>query len=187
MSRNIPSFAENNYYHIYNRGANRNPIFFENDNYLFLLRRLKKYSLKFSIQVIAYCLMPNHYHLLVRQDSHHKVGLCIQHLFNSYTKAVNKRHNRSGTLFEGPYRAIHVDNEAYLLHLCRYIHRNPTEANLVVELENWPYSNYLEWIRKRNGSLYDTNFVNDFFPQPGDYSLFVRNTNTTKEVKKYLF
>ncbi len=185
MSRNIPDFIQGNYYHVYNRGANKNPIFFEDENYLFLLKRLKKYVNKFSIRVIAYCLMPNHYHFLLRQDSHDKVGLCVQHIFNSYTKAINKKYCRSGTLFEGPYRAIHIDDEAYLLHLCRYIHRNPIEANIVKELKIWPYSNYLEWIGKRHGSLYDANFVDDFFPMPDDYLLFVQNYKPTNKLNKY--
>lgn len=187
MSRNIPYFAENNYYHVYNRGANRNQIFFDNGNYIFLLKRLKKYCFKYSIQVIAYCLMPNHYHLLVRQERHHKVGLFIQHTFNSYTKAINKRLKRSGTLFEGPYRAIHVDDEAYLIHLCRYIHRNPIDANLVKELENWRYSNYLEWIGERNGNLYDPKFVLDFFSKPESYSSFVNNYKPKKKIDKYIY
>lgn len=107
--------------------------------------------------------MPNHYHFLLRQLEQDPVGLCVQYMFNSYTKAVNNMYDRSGTLFEGPYRAIHVDEESYLTHLCRYIHRNPIEAGLVEELEVWPWSNYLEWIGKRNGTLYNETFVKTHF------------------------
>lgn len=92
MSRNIPDYQPGHYYHIYNRGANKNPIFFEDENYTFLLGRLKKYTKKNSITVISYCLMPNHYHFLLRQNHDKKVGQCIQYIFNSYTKAINNRY-----------------------------------------------------------------------------------------------
>jgi len=187
MSRHIPEFYKGNYYHIYNRGANKNPIFFEETNYRFLLKRLKKYTGKFSISMIAYCLMPNHYHFLMRQDADHTIGKCIQSVFNSYTKAINKRYNRTGTLFEGPYRAIHIDDQYYLLYLCRYIHRNPLEANLVKYPEEWVYSNYLEWVDKRSGNLFNKEFQEDFFSDKLRYAEFVTGNNNVPELGKYLF
>ena len=96
-----------------------------------------------------------------------------QRVFNSYTKAFNRRYGRSGTLFEGPYRAIHVDRDSYLLHLCRYIHANPVKHGLVSDLAQWPYSNYLDWIGARNGGLIDRAFVQECFPVTGSYRQFV--------------
>jgi len=127
----------------------------------------------FGISVIAYCLMPNHYHFLLRQDSTEAVGLLPRRVFNSYTKAFNKRYERSGTLFEGRYQAIHVDKDGYLLHLCRYIHANPVKHGLVSCLAEWPYSNYHEWIGARHGTLVDLNFVREHFPTAQTYSQFV--------------
>ena len=146
-------FAQGESYHIYNRGVGRQPIFREEENYLFLLRRVKEYASAFNIAVIAYCLMPNHYHFLLRQDDQEPASRLPQRVFNSYTKAFNKRYDRTGTLFEGPYKAIHIDQDRYLLHLCRYIHANPVKHGLVSDLEQWPYSNYLEWIGARSGKL----------------------------------
>jgi len=123
-------FTPGQYYHIYNRGSGHRSIFREQDNYLFVLRLVKKYASAFDISVIAYCLMPNHYHFLLRQDGTEAAGLLPQRVFNSYTKAFNKRYDCSGTLFEGRYEAIHVDKEGYLLHLCRYIHANPVKDGL---------------------------------------------------------
>ena len=97
----------------------------------------------------------------------------VQAIFNSYTKAYNKAFNRSGTLFEGPYKAVHVEEDSYLLHLCRYIHRNPLDAGLVNDPSEWPYSNYLEWVCERAGSLVDIEFVRLFFPEPQKYTQFV--------------
>jgi len=89
------------------------------------LRAMKKYSIQFSFAIIAYCLMPNHYHWLIRQESELSVQLLPQRVFNGYSKNFNKRYQRSGTLFEGPFKANLVDNDEYLQHLCRYIHANP--------------------------------------------------------------
>lgn len=172
MARKV-KFIQGHYYHIYNRGVGRQPIFRIQDNYRFLLHRIKEHASRLSITMVAYCLMPNHYHLLVRQDGSHAVSLLIQMVFNSYSKAFNKMFNRTGTLFEGRFKAIHVDRETYLLHLCRYIHSNPVKDGLVRRPEDWPYSNYLEWIGARNGTLVDRQFVQAYFPQPEAYRRFV--------------
>ena len=166
-------FTPGQYYHIYNRGSGHRPIFREQDNYLFVLRLVKKYTSAFDISVIAYCLMPNHYHFLLRQDGTEAAGLLPQRVFNSCTKAFNKRYDCSGTLFEGRYEALHVDKEGYLLHLCRYIHANPVKDGLVSRLEDWPYSNYHEWMGTRHGTLIDRDFVPAFFPAAQTYSQFV--------------
>ena len=173
MSRRNVSFVPGGIYHIYTRGAGRHPIFFEEENYLFLLQRLKKYVKKFDVGVLAYCLMPNHYHLLLRQDGAHSVGLVVQRTFNSYTKAVNRRYNRSGTLFEGKYKAIEVDKPDYLIHLCRYIHANPVKASLVDRPEAWPYSNYREWMGLRNGELWDPSLMYEYVPNADAYRSLV--------------
>lgn len=120
MPKRKVTFTQGHYYHIYNRGADRRSIFKEDENYAFVLRRVKEYAAQFSIAIIAYCLMPNHYHFLVRQDGDEPVSTLFQRVFNSYSKAFNKRYGRSGTLFEGRFQSIHVDQQGYLLHLCQY-------------------------------------------------------------------
>jgi REP element-mobilizing transposase RayT len=167
-------FAQGQYYHVYNRGIEHQPIFREEENYEFLLRRIKEYASALHIAIIAYCLMSNHYHLLLRQDGDEPVGRLLQRVFNSYSKAFNKRYDRKGTLFEGPYRAIHVDRESYLLHVCRYIHANPVKHGWVDRLEQWPYSNYHEWIGVRAGTLVDRAFVQEHFEAGEDYARFVQ-------------
>lgn len=131
--------------------------------------------------------MPNHYHFLIRQDGNDTAGTFIQRIFNSYTKAVNKRYDRSGTLFEGPYRAINIDDKSYLIYLCRYIHRNPLEAHLVEKLKDWPYSNYLKWINARKGSLYDRELMQRYFPSSEAYKRFVDNYESPENINRYLF
>ncbi len=187
MGRKIPNYKKKNFYHLYNRGANKSKIFFEAEYYTFLLKKVRKYSQEFDISVIAYCLMPNHYHFLVRLNGKSGAGTFIQRIFNSYTKAINNRYNRTGTLFEGPYNAIHVDKRNYLKHLCRYIHRNPFDADLVKKYEAWPYSNYPEWVKLRNGRLYDPKFVNYHFRTPQEYKKFMDNYESPDNIEQYLF
>jgi putative transposase len=160
MPRRIIPFVSGSYYHIYNRGNNRQTIFFETDNYLYFLRGIKKYLLP-VMDMIAYCLMPTHYHLLGRvkdfgnQTSEvsktSEVSSAMQKLLISYTKGINKRFERVGALFQGAFQAKPITNSKHLLHLCRYMHANPVKDGLVTDLANWPYSNYLEWIGEREG------------------------------------
>ena len=173
MSRYRVAFHQDGYYHIYNRGASHGRIFLEDENYLFLLRQVKQYAQALGIATIAYCLLPNHYHFLLRQDGNHAAGLLPQRVFNSYSKAFNRRYERTGTLFEGPYRTIPVTSEGYLLHLCRYIHANPVRHGLVQRLEEWPYSNYPEWMGLRDGVLWDQAFVQAHFPDRASYGRWV--------------
>jgi len=170
------------YYHIYNRGARQLTIFREEDNYIFVLLRVKKYCKAFNLTVIAYCLMPNHYHFLVRQEGEHPTGLLPQRVFNSYSKAYNKRYEHNGTLFERRYQVNHVKDQTYLLHLCRYIHANPVKDGLVIGLEDWPYTNYAEWVGAREGTLVDRVFVREHFPNPVDYTEFVMDYLRTREL-----
>ncbi len=173
MARRKIAFTQGGHYHIFNHGANRQPIFRENENYRFLLCRVKAAAAEWRVSVLAYCLMPNHYHFVLRQDGERSVSGFMQAIFNSYAKAFNKRYKRTGTLFEGPYWALAVTTEEYLTHLCRYVHRNPLNANLIAHLSEWPYSNYPEWIEARQGALVDRDFVRSRFPTPKAYERFV--------------
>lgn len=164
------------YYHVYNRGCNRERIFARDDNYLYLLKQIKRLLLGAPVGMIAYCLMPNHYHFLLRADSDDAIGRFIQRLFNGYVQAFNRQQGRSGTLFEGRAKSIEVDDERYAIYLCRYIHLNPVVAGLVNRPEDWPYSNYLEWIGKRAGTLLDRDFVQLHYARPAEYEAFVHSS-----------
>ena len=161
------------YYHVYNRGCNRERIFADDDNYAFLLQRARSFLPDYPLSVIAYCLMPNHYHFLLRPDEDGALPRFVQRLFNSYAQAFNRQQGRSGTLFEARAKSVLVDTDEYVLHLCRYIHLNPVRAGLVAHPGEWPYSNYLEWVERRDGTLVDRSFVRQYFPTAADYQAFV--------------
>jgi putative transposase len=89
-------------------------------------------------------------------------------------------------LFEGSYKVALVNNESYLLHLCRYIHANPVKHGLVTDVAAWPYSNYLEWVGERNGTLVDHDFVQEHFPVPEGYRAFVLDYLRERELPRGL-
>jgi putative transposase len=180
MPKRTIRFAPNTYYHIYNRGAGRQSIVREERNYLYLLRLMKQVASECNISFIAYGLLPNHYHWLVRQNGDTSAQQLPARVFGSYTRAFNNAYQRSGTLFEGPYEVILVNTDEYLHNLCRYIHANPVLHGIATAPELWPYSNYLEWIGARQGTLVDRIFIQTHFPDSQQYQRFVRDYLTTQ-------
>ncbi len=172
MPYRTTQFVAGECYHLYNRGNNREPVFFERENYAFFLQQLRKYIVEPAADVVAYCLMPNHYHLILqlREDglSHHLQAFAL-----SYTKTTNKERGRVGSLFQGPFKAIHVDTDQYLTHLSRYIHLNPVFARLVERAQDWEFSSYREFIGVRSGSLPKPDVVLSQFANKEAYRAFV--------------
>ena len=179
-------FVRGHYYHIYNRAVGGGLLFFNPGNYEYCLRLVKRYCQKYGVAVIAYCLMTNHYHFLLRQETDIPLSKFINVLFNAYVQAVNKQQGRRGTLFEGRFRHVWVDREEYLIHLCRYIHLNPVKAKLVSRPEDWLYSNYLEWVGQRPGTLKDEIFIRERFPTPEAYRQFVADYQDEVRVREYI-
>ena len=184
-------FGQGQYYHIYNRGAGKEKIFFNQGNYEYLLRLMKRYSRNHGTTVIAYCLMPNHFHFLLRQETEEPLTKFMSGLFNAYVQALNLQQGREGALFGSRFQHKYVDKWEYLVILCRYIHRNPIKAGMVSKPEDWIYSNYREWIGIRNGELKDGAFIHDHFPNPEEYVAFVNDIEDEKKnyekISQYMF
>jgi REP element-mobilizing transposase RayT len=173
MSYRKVSFRAGHCYHLYNRGVNRGPIFFCDENWAFFIRRLRHYFTPRHADILAYCLMPNHYHLLVRLKTDELSRRVMQPLSVSYTKAINKQQRRVGPLFQGPFQAIWVDRDAYLTHLSRYIHWNPVTAGLVKGPADWAFSSYRDYAGLRAGTLPATDLVLSQFTSRQAYQSFV--------------
>jgi len=161
------------YYHVYNRGVNRGPIYFSNENYRFFLDRLGKYFNIDTAWIVSYCLMPSHFHLLVYPLTEEFGNQVMQPLSVSYTKAINKRQTRTGPLFQGPYQARLVDKDRYLIHLSRYIHLNPVSSGLVNHPEEWEFSSYRDYIGIRKGGITNPDFIIEYFRDSSEYVDFV--------------
>ncbi|MBI4546693.1 MAG: transposase [Ignavibacteriae bacterium] len=182
-------YIDGNYYHLYNQGVHRSAIFFSDENYCYLLRLLKKYSTLYKVSVMAYCLMPNHYHFVLRQNERGSISRFVQTTFNAYTQAINVQQKIGGTLFQGRAKSICIDSDRYVLQLIRYIHLNPVIAGLVRNPEDWLFSDYRVWIGLDVNSLTDRSFRNIYFDNGRAYRKFVedyRNDMARSQIKKYL-
>lgn len=154
----------NKIYHFFNQGNNRELIFYQARNYQFFLDKAKHY-LNPLCDILAYCLMPNHFHFLVytrpkatiaiSQGSvaMNKFSSSIQHLQSGYTKAINKQENRTGSLFRQRAKVKLVENtyNNYPFIAFHYIHQNPIKAELVGKMEDWPYSSFNEYWKNEIG------------------------------------
>jgi putative transposase len=160
-------FYENTYYHLYNRTNNEEALFRSEENYLYFLKKYRYYLEKY-IETIGYCLMPTHFHFLVRVrertnyssddfESSDEYSLAISKqigiLLRSYTRAFNKMWSRHGNLFNQKSNAKPVPSDRYLITLLTYIHQNPVRNSLVEKAEEWKFSSYQEYIDMRNGTL----------------------------------
>jgi putative transposase len=137
-------------YHLSARGDRREPIFVDDEDRLRFLELLAKEVSQQGWLLYAYCLMGNHYHLLLETPEPNLVR-GMRRLNGVYTQAFNRRHGLVGHLFQGRYKAILVDKESYLLELSRYLVLNPVRAKLVASAKDWPWSSYLATVGKRPG------------------------------------
>lgn len=102
------------------------------------------------IQVIAYCIMPTHFHLIVKQLENNGVSEFLRKSLNAYARYFNVRYKRKGTLWMSRFKNVLVENDEQLLHLTRYLHLNPVSAGLVRKADNWPYSSYREYVERKS-------------------------------------
>lgn len=201
------TFVNNQFYHIYNRGVEKRDTFIDEKNYVRFIHDLyefndKALAQKFQIvggqtpeykerdclvNILCFCLMPNHFHLILEQLQDSGIPYFMQKL-GGYTTSFNLKYGRVGPLFQGKYKAIHIDNENYLLHLSRYIHLNPVELiesrwkeegiknwKKVNEfLESYRWSSYSDYIGKRNfPSVINKELISSYFDTPEEYKKFV--------------
>jgi len=130
-----------------NRGRRREAIFRDREDYLRFLDLLQEACAMWTAPIAGFCLMPNHYHLLV-QTPRANLSRFMRHVDGVYTQRFNRSHNCDGSLFRGRYKAILVDADAYLLELLRYIHRNPLKAGLVSRLDRYPWSSHKDYLSR---------------------------------------
>ena len=146
MGRQPRAEFRNALYHVFARGNRRERIFHDHDDYQLYIEELQKLSRDLGVDVLAYCLMPNHPHLCLRtRDT--PLSRFMQRLNTFHAKRFNQKYDTCGHLYQGRYRALLIEERMYLLRLVRYIHQNPTRAGLVASMSDWPYSSYHEYRR----------------------------------------
>ncbi|MCP4237823.1 MAG: hypothetical protein GY770_30355 [Aestuariibacter sp.] len=149
MPRPLRIEYENAYYHVMNRGQSRQNIFHGDDYFIAFLSILEQAHQRFGLQVLSYCLMSNHYHLLVKTPEAN-LGRAMRHIGGLYTQTYNRLRNTDGSLFRGRYKSILVEQDSYPLQLSRYIHRNPLDARMVEQLEDYRWSSYPCYVNKQS-------------------------------------
>ena len=149
MVRALRIEYEHAFYHVMNRGKGQQDIFCGDGYFQAFLDTVVEASERFNAIIHCYCLMNNHYHLLIETPIAN-LGRVMRHINGVYTQRYNRMKKTDGPLFRGRYKAILVDPDSYLLQLSSYIHRNPIECRkpLVVKLEDWPWSSYPAYIGK---------------------------------------
>lgn len=177
-------------YHLYNRGNNSQKIFFNSDNYIFFLRKVRKHLYP-HCDILAYCLMPNHFHFMISGNANSektvKYGKGTANIFSenlrimlsSYTQAINKQEKRTGSLFQQnsklkPLNDIFYgkiskpDEIGYAYYCFHYIHNNPVASGLVKTREDWEFSSYRDYLGLRNGSLVNKTLALQTIPLEDD-------------------
>jgi len=194
------------YYHVFNRGVNSQKIFNCERDYFQFIDRIKYYQnnnlpnsysniinlplqirsdlfnklnnqKEFLVEIIAYCLMPNHFHFLLKQRIENGISKFVANLSNSYTRYYNIKHKRTGPILQGKFKAVLVESDEQIIHLSQYIHLNPFSAGVVKniqELLNYPYSSLPEYLNGRKG-ICQTSIVMGQFNDLNNYKKFVTN------------
>ena len=141
-------------HHIVQRGNNKQRVFKDYKDRLFYLCQLRKYSWECDCKVHAYCLMPNHIHLLLVPSQQESLAKIMQKLNLSYTQYINRKYNRSGRLWESRFFSSQIDKESYLWSVCRYIEQNPLRAGITSKVIEYRWSS-----AKINCGLLESGFV----------------------------
>jgi len=206
----IVRIAPGEYYHICNRAVNKQTIFHDTRDYfrfLFLIlyfqspivfqqlgRLVKDFVLsraldihkdevikKRMVELVAFCIMPNHFHLIVKGLEEGSIATYMQRVLTAYSKYYNTKYEKSGHVFQGPYRAIHITSDSQLKYLSSYIHRNPRElVNWINKEDRYQWSSYQDYIgENRWGDLLLLDIVLGQFKNKGRYHEFVK-TSTAK-------
>ncbi|MDO6760922.1 transposase [Tamlana sp. 2_MG-2023] len=150
------------YYHIYNRGNNGQNIFIEAINYSYFLDLIKRHLLP-DFKILSFCLLPNHFHLLLKiNEDCPNPSQNLSNLFNAYTKGINKKYDRTGSLLEKPFKRICILNEAYLRTLILYIHLNPEHHQIHNNFSTYKYSSYQSIISQAKTNLQREEVINLF-------------------------
>lgn len=192
-------FANQHIYHLYNRGVAEQEIFSDDTDYQHLLitfsyylEALPKTRLSSAdretlqqiintapkrplVEIIGYCLMPNHFHLVVKQIKDNGVSTFIRRSLDSYTRYYNIKHKRIGTIFQGKFKAVRVESDEQLIHLSRYIHLNPFVAQLVNKPENYKWSSYKWYLQDMTNRLCHPLAVIELVDSSKNYQAFVED------------
>jgi len=154
-------YSMGSFSHVFNRGNNKQAIFLDTDDYLLYIKKLKQFREKYNVSVLAYCLMPTHVHLLLRQNNSVPIFKFISSLHTSYAMIFNKKYERVGHLFQDRFKMKIINDNKYLRHLIYYINLNPVIDNIVNRASDYKWSSYNEYIYPKIREICDMNLLED--------------------------
>ncbi|MDO8487894.1 MAG: transposase [bacterium] len=187
-NRDYKQFTAGEYYHIYNRANNKNNIFLESDDFKFFLLRLKQNLFPSeeemvksritllppdSFSLTCYCLMPNHFHFLLRQNGDLPTSKLLSKVCTSYSMYFNKKYKRVGNVLQSKFKQVLIDDNAYLNWLSAYIHQNPKVSGLVDDSADYPWSSYPDFLGLRVDKLCEKGIIIEQFKSTKEYKKFV--------------
>lgn len=191
-SRNVLKIdVPDSYYHVYARGASRKAIFLEDDDYVYFLGLFHRYlshdevtdkngvpydKLHDDVVLLAYCLMGNHFHLLIYQKEEGAMQRLMRGVMTSYSRYFNKKYDQSGSLFESRYKASRISSDEYLMHISRYIHLNPNRW------KNYPYSSIGYYLGDMSPDWLHVEKILGLFSSSNAYTEFVDDYKDIRDV-----
>ena len=186
----IKNYAEDSYYHIYNRGVSKELIFVDEQDYVVFLGLLKRYlsednekklnrvkypNYKDNMDLIAYCLMPNHFHLFVYQREANAITNFVRSLSVSYSMYFNKKYRRQGSLFQQRYKAVDIKDDSQLIHITRYIHLNPDKYR------SYKWSSYHYYVDNETPKWLKPAAILSLFRDSEEYASFVSDYKSYRD------
>ena len=174
MARRPRLFVPGILYHVIVRGNHKQKTFLSAQDYDVYRERLARYQNKFHVKLHAFCLMPNHVHLLL-ECGEQPLSKFMQGIQQSYTQYFNLKYKKVGHLFQGRYKAIICDKDEYLLELVRYIHLNPVRSKLVKSPEQYEHSSHVLYLTGKSGNVVDSTFVIKLMGGRKSYRRFVHD------------
>jgi len=200
--RDYKEFAKDEVYHVYNRGVGKMKIFKDDEDYKVFLFRLKEnlfpelidnknlrksnYRRKVlppgSFDLITYCLMPNHFHFLIKQNADLPISILILKLCGGFSKYFNKKYERVGSLFQDQFKSVLIESNEQLLWTSLYIHENPLKGSLVENLQDYEWSSYLDYADIKNDLLCKKELILEQFHSSQSYLEYFKNPEINKDI-----
>lgn len=180
-------FAPNYHYHIFNRGSEKRTIFQSSSDYNNFLNRVEEGLNKYPMSLLCFCLLPNHFHFLLKPDSEVSIVKFMNSLQLGYAKYFNTKYERVGPLFQGRFKAKLIESEEYLLQLSKYIHCNPAISTFrqkvpaLNSFTTYPYSSYQNYLGENRWSFVETENILSYFVKNNpmlSYKSFVEETKS---------
>ncbi len=216
MRREV-GLANGEIYHLINRGILRNIIFSHQNDYYRFFNLLNYYRfadlpMRFShyyrsnikektniikklnnkhqkiVELICYCLMPNHFHLLVKQISENGVSTYLKNVENGYVRYFNTKYKRKGTLFESSFKSVRIEDDEQLVHVSRYIHLNPVSSHMCSAKDNkkFMWSSYSDYLSSKDSNFLDKSVIYNYFKNPKEYENFVLDNADYQRELQYI-